>query len=514
MHVTNQSPLHSLPGVASTSTTAVVRAQQLPRQPSWLSGSNVGVAAAGATACALMAYGFYKMSQSESKQEMVANLIANTRDLEVLDKKRHIQKFIDHIWPTLHLTPPSSSIVDRFKQIVSISPDSDDLRSYLTTKISIVLTEHKDQSDELKEVICIHIIQNFEVYIQEATAHVQRDIEKDDNFRQTFGIQPGDFIVSLSACGKETHVEGKNPLIITLNNGKKIVYKPRSMAAEQLICHRANSLFANWNPPLGTYQVYNKPEENYGYCEFLVNQQRDNTFESLEDPALDEYVQRFMLMDQIGQVLGLSDMHAENVITVSKWPRLTDTEVVLLPTNTEGYKDAKQTTLIDGTSAGWIFYAHIEDVKNRIWIKENENTFILQDFAVQALGKKFVNILENYSRFVQPLSLVEREKIEETRQELKKNNHRIVLVGTEELISAIKQSLEIATEDFMTHLKKGLISWEIETEWDDPLQTAIRQHFKTDVENNDVPIFYFNPSTREVRYHNTRLGIIRPEAYS
>lgn len=514
MHVTNQSPLPSLSGVASTSTTAAVRAQQLPRQPSWLSGSNVGVAAAGVTACALMAYGFYKMSSSGSELETITHLIARTKDLEVVDKKRHIQQFIDRIWPTLHLTPPSSSIVDRLKQIGSISPDSDDLRSYLTTKISMVLTEHKDQSDELKEVICTHIIQNFEAYIQEVTAHVQHDIEKDDNFRQTFGIQPGDFIVSLSACGKETHVEGKNPLIITLSTGKKIVYKPRSMAAEKLICHRTNSLFANWNPPLGTYQIYNKPAENYGYCEFLVNQQRDNTFESLEDPALDEYAQRFMLLDQIGQALGLSDMHAENVITVSKWPCLTDTEVVLLPTNTQGYEDAKQTNLIDGTSAGWVFYAHIEDAKNRIWIKENENTFIFQDFAAQALGKKIVNILENYSEFVQPLSLVERQKIEETKQELKKSNHRIVLVGTEELISSIKQPLGIATEDFMIHLKKGLTSWGIETEWDDPLQTAIRQHFKTDVENNDVPIFYFTPSTREVFYHNTRLGIIRSEAYS
>lgn len=509
MHVTNQSPLPSLPERPDMPSISAVRAEQLPDQPSWLTGSHIGIAA-GATACALMAYYFYQ--KHETKLETTGQLVLATYDLKKdVDKQKQVYKFINHIWPTLRLTATPPSVLDRFKQIFVV-PSSPELKTYLANKILAVLTDHKSQSDELKERICQNIIHNFETYMQEVTTNVQRDIETDENFRQTFGIQPGDHITGMTTCGKETHVSGKNPLFITLqlNHGKKIVYKPRSMLAEQVICHQKDSLFASWDPPLLTYQVYNKPGQNYGYCEFLVNQESENTFELPEDDqALVEYAQKFFLLDRIGQALGLSDIHAENIITVRKQLALVDAEVVLVPTRTDGYQATGGTGILSGNSAGWKFYDYIDGAKNQVWIKQ-EGQVLKRNSAAQVLNEKLMTMS---GEPVTLLTAAEQQKIEGVKLALRGSRHRIILVGTEELVVLIKRPLETATKTFMTSLQDGLKSWGIEATQDEAWLTTIQNHFKTDLENNDVPVFQFDPVTRAVFYHGTQLGVIRADIY-
>jgi hypothetical protein len=506
MQVSPTPPIRDTKVVTETAT-AINRSNYLPQAPSWMNQETV-IVIGGAVVVALFIYFLKKSSQTapvappSNLNPAVSQLVATNPASQGLQEMRHnVKSFISTLWPNLDLdaccqTPQTG--MDRLLQHFTHREQKNELQQFLENKLLAVL-KHAAQPNELKIAICIRVIENFTTYLNHAIANVKNDIAHDPLFRATFGIDSRETIVSVTMSGQETHNGGHAPLFITLSSGTKIVYKPRSLISEQLLCGANNSLFARWNPPLPTYKIYNKADQNYGYTEFLVNLKRENTFNTPHDPRLDDYAKAFLRMDRIGRELGLSDIHADNVLTASMSPHLIDTEVILVPMG-EAYNAADKTGLLHGGAAGYKFYPILDDVKNKIWIKDEQGN----EIRAQAEGEEPVlsiltDKLIEYQAEIEKLTGEEEHQIDLLKEQLMPFPHRIVVIGTSILTSLIRKPLEEAKIEFLEDLQEGLLSWGFQATAGG-LEIA-RNHFETDLRNHDVPIFYFKPQTGEILYH-------------
>lgn len=101
-------------------------------------------------------------------------------------------------------------------------------------------------------------------------------------------------------------------------NKYKLIYKPRSIANESFF-----NKFVYWlNPaldqPLRAYQCLDK--EDYGWCEYIEKK------ECVSEQEVKDYYYRFGMLTAIIYVLGVSDMHYENLIACGEDPIIIDLE--------------------------------------------------------------------------------------------------------------------------------------------------------------------------------------------
>jgi len=379
---------------------------------------------------------------------------------------------------------------------------------FIVNKIAKILLDHQ-QPLEFKKQIIENVIANYISFFNIAVEQIQTDLKEDHRLLETFEIDPTMKTINIRVLGDETHNQGKNPLLIELSsNGKTIdktiVYKPRSMITEKLICG-PEGVFDAFHLPI--YKIYDK--KNYGYCEWLENNEEENRFESLEEIEL--YLNEFGLMDKIAGFLGLSDLHQGNVITSKKRPSLIDTEV-LVPAITEAYTSG----LVNGVTAGFVFEYNTH---NRIWITDN----LLNKQQIKTLNDPMMCCLDILTIFenlgvldktikkfkihegVREFEKNEIDIIHETQKALSDCRHRLILQGTTQLTLLIQEDLHKGFNDFYKNIITGLKEWGFIPEFE---KEELFKLFEQDVKNNDVPVFYFEPSTGVSYYGPLLLGKI------
>jgi len=300
---------------------------------------------------------------------------------------------------------------------------------FLTDKTTQVLLNHPQQSLELKSRVIDNILNNFSAYINEQMKIVAGDLRSDKELQRIFNLSDHDEVVSVTVLGHKTSNRGQVPLLFELKSGKKIVFKPRSLLPEVLLCGQEGLLCM---AGLRGYKIYNKG--SYGYTEYLENSQtQENVFlaktdhpQSIEDiPNLKKYTEKFILMDKIGRLVGLGDIHSGNIITVDSHPFLIDVEAIMLPVTVQGYRLAGGTCILSTPtnrypSAAYKFYKPLyksePKPKNKIWIQLPNGQFLDDDLATQIL-EKCVNqseyFIENYN-CRQPYSLEKNQQIKES----------------------------------------------------------------------------------------------------
>ncbi len=181
-------------------------------------------------------------------------------------------------------------------------------------------------------------------------------------------------LLEINQVGGETHNGGKKPAFVLLEaNGKQIqiVYKPRSIEVDNLICGKqkaslfsiANRLLAensNKNSPLPLQNSFsvlkkpwitlptfrqlsmNKPEEGaYGYAKFLPHQEGGCR---LKHEEMKTYYRTIGALQAISQIFGIRDLNEENVIAYKGLPHLIDLEVAF---NLESLRSGQKTELAD-----------------------------------------------------------------------------------------------------------------------------------------------------------------------
>ena len=499
-----------------------------------------------------------------SRCQLLINECAHLAPVETQEK---VKQFILHIWPTLELDPECGSVKGFWNWIWG-DEKSEKPMAFLQKKLASILLDHPSQSPGDKTILCFNSISHFNIFLSTAVDRIKFDIQYDAEFRETFNLDKDAKIKSIAPLGEETHNRGQIPLLIIFEDGKRIVYKPRSMITEELVCGHKNSLFKVFDE-LGVYVIYNK--DNYGYSEFL-----DNTRDPMNQTELNDYVKRLWDMELICKKLRISDIHSGNIIVSHNTPYIIDMEVVLLP-RSEAY-DLIGTNIYSGASAGFRFLDD-EDSKNIILVGTHDAQRSLSDLEcavdsypsmiyrkkeLEVQGK--LEILRNERRDLNALekaaadlaaqnkvvgglskhnkrrlkkmdaeiarlrseldsgearlrdlakgfkeitysdwTAVQKKELKRVKSLLKDHHHRIVLVGTMDLTTLIGIELSEAKEGFIKKIDEGLESWGFKSLVSSSL-SDILSAFAADFRNNDVPIFYHDPKNHVILYNGIKIG--------
>lgn len=465
--------------------------------------------------------------------EIIHELALSCRALNRMDCELRVEEYVrNHIWDKLSISPACNNEKNKTALIKK-------LFNLLHPQQSFPEDNH---SSEATQIIAINIVSNFSNFLSQSLETIELDIETNGRFRDLFDIPPHSPIQSLEMAGDETHNQGKVPLILTLEGGKRIVYKPRSLHAELALCgdlkscrdlpriagERA-SLFSRLGLP--TYTIYSTP--NYGYAAFLEN--RGNTFTTREE--LLHYYLECGKIEQIAQMMGMSDLHEDNFITLLRHCNLIDCEVISLPTQNNCFvtgffsggnsplkvasggnrielADSLITSLDTSLITDDVIRSRVQTVSGIREIVHNIGVYhILESFGVE-FNEALQSIREgNNSRVVEfrdratPL-------IPHYLAHLSNFSHRIILCETKHARTYIQDALDFNRSDLgwsnlSDEIATTLEEWGFEPD-SEVIDASVRSQFAKDVYNNDVPVFYYNRGF--VYYGNFQIG--GPKTYS
>jgi type 2 lantibiotic biosynthesis protein LanM len=166
-----------------------------------------------------------------------------------------------------------------------------------------------------------------------ATTEVLQRLEADfSDLQQKFGLTTPR-LVRYSASVSDAHNGHRGVVLLTFEDGAKLVYKPRNLGAEEAFGGWLDWL--NEQKPaldLKTYRILNR--NNYGWVEFIEAKPCES-----ENQVADFYRRCGMLL-AVFYLLGTTDCHQENIIACGAYPVMIDAEAVLSyrlqPDNAEG----------------------------------------------------------------------------------------------------------------------------------------------------------------------------------
>lgn len=173
----------------------------------------------------------------------------------------------------------------------------------------------------LARILCTSLIQWIE-YIHEVMDHLSYDESRIAKYILGKEVIPP--IMNIHAAGEDVHLGGRKVLVLTLESGQKIVYKPRTLHAEQ-----AFSEYIEQATELGLGLDFKSPRmivhENYGWAEF-ISQEPCTTPNEVRN-----YYRRAGALACLLMFVNGSDLHNENLIAHGPYPVLVDNEVLFDP---------------------------------------------------------------------------------------------------------------------------------------------------------------------------------------
>ncbi|KAF3361605.1 hypothetical protein PHSC3_001981 [Chlamydiales bacterium STE3] len=395
---------------------------------------------------------------------------------------------------------------------------SDNLCKHLSARILAVFDI--DGALENSQIIMVdNILSKFSSFISQIKNKVEKDVNQGKlNY---FEIAEDDTLVEMLALGKETHNKGKIPFKLIFRSGKEIIYKPRSMLPELLLCDEDEGLLRTFG--FGTYKVLNCEDEEsgsdrfYGYCEVLKNIQDNNTVSSNEE--LRDYFKKLCVLEKIAQSLGLSDLHYQNILIANQSPYLIDAEVFLIP----NFDQVGSGIFKSGDGAAYVFdCSRGTDPSlmglNRLWfadgylqkISGNENaaqlSYGITEEQLNLAGIQVENLLENIDMSQESNQEYE-TRIQEIYEILKQTRGRIVLLNTSSLNGVIVR-IDPAQEETLQPLVNAIREEveKLQLTFHEENLNLIKDQICVDIFNRDVPVFYYHDSANHLYYDNVLIG--------
>lgn len=128
-------------------------------------------------------------------------------------------------------------------------------------------------------------------------------------------------VVEISSNISDSHKKGNRVSILKLDNGTKIVYKPRSLKIEKVYFDFLGKINAGCK-----YEMY-EPKildcQEYGWEEFVY-------YKSCKtEDEIRRYFYRFGILIFGSYILNTNDLHEENVIAAGEYPIIIDAETIL-----------------------------------------------------------------------------------------------------------------------------------------------------------------------------------------
>jgi hypothetical protein len=388
-----------------------------------------------------------------------------------------------------------------FQSRVSPLESNPKLQQHLQKKVSKVLCSAVSPGSKVE--IINRAIENLTELIHTAQNRVNAD--RASGHLYCLGICQDDEIESIIPLGDETHNGGKIPLEIVFKSGKVIVYKPRSMLPEKLLCDSQKGILRH--EEFGTYGVICREDQSgnaYGYSELVQNKEEENTVVSSKD--VERYVQKFAVLERLSETLGISDLHYHNVITRRQEPCMIDAEVYLTPEGTSSGLQDKQLGPLYVFDISRGFDEQLKG-KNKLWfsssIKDSEKfEFGMEKNDLLSIGVDCDKIFKEAR--LRPETVKE---LAATKEAFAVTSGRYVPVSTSNLLG-LQEGLDHNNpktfEYFITDVKKRFnhLGFMFNTE----RLHAIKQALAKDILNHDVPIFHYDRDEGVILYHSIVIG--------
>lgn len=144
-----------------------------------------------------------------------------------------------------------------------------------------------------------------------------------DEVRHVFGITADDRFAGIKLGAGDTHNRGRTVVILTTEKGKKIVWKPHSLAVDNKFAELASDI-----AKFGTDYFYvplSLDKTSYGWQEFIERKDCPNKV------GASNFYRRFGAWLFISYILGTTDMHFENLIANGDVPVVVDLETLFQP---------------------------------------------------------------------------------------------------------------------------------------------------------------------------------------
>lgn len=389
----------------------------------------------------------------------------------------------------------------KFKAEVGRSALNPKFAKYLSDKIFDVCA--RPISSEGKQAIIRNLIEDATQLMSRSSKRLNSDIKS--GALKSLGIDENAVVDKMEPLGDESHNFGKIPLLITFKDGKSIVYKPRSMTPEKVLCDKQTGLFAELG--FGTYDVVCRTDTDgqYGYAEFIQNKPEENTVRSAGE--VHDYLQKLCILDKVGQQLGLSDLHYLNIITKNKEPFVIDAEVFLNPPGVEtGIMDSQNGSAVmfdlsTGTIKQW-------NGKNRIWFDPSmetrgafKNYMFDQDLSKIGIDRNKIHDQTSIAGSIMAKTQLAKEALQEEKG-------RLVLIDTKSLKDSMLNIDPKAPEtanSLIDSIRENIEGYEGFV-FNDSAIPAIREQIMIDAAHNDIPTFYINSRTNEILYNGVVIG--------
>ena len=145
--------------------------------------------------------------------------------------------------------------------------------------------------------------------------------DKEGINRRFFPDCPAQRIQTLNGGESDSHKGGRKVYILELDNGEKLVYKPRSLRVDEAWEAFLQWVTQNIGVPYWWNKAWNRGE--YGWCGW-VEAKTCQTYEELE-----KYYLRNGILLCISYLLGTEDLHYENLIAHGEYPVVVDLEMAV-----------------------------------------------------------------------------------------------------------------------------------------------------------------------------------------
>lgn len=128
-------------------------------------------------------------------------------------------------------------------------------------------------------------------------------------------------ILNIQTDISDSHKKGATVCILTLDNGKKVVYKPRSLKIENVYQKFLNYLSKGCKYKMGYFKVIDCKQ--YGWEEFISYRT------CYKKEEIRRYYYRFGVLIFCNYILNTNDLHEENLVAAGEYPIIIDAETIL-----------------------------------------------------------------------------------------------------------------------------------------------------------------------------------------
>jgi hypothetical protein len=346
-----------------------------------------------------------------------------------------------------------------------------------------------------------------------------------DKLRDNFGLQGT--LKHIELTGSDFHNGGQQVVIIHSSGGQKVVYKPRSLAADAALVDSQNSLFAllnSYGAKLQTMKTLAEKDEA-GYAEF-VQHQPEKTGEEIHD-----YYYRMGQLAVATKLLGVNDLHYENIMAAGPGPTIVDAEtsfqlhvmaartfsstalnegiykyVSIKDLNTSNnffYTATERDEWADDTNRSkpeWKYFIEKKRRGDLIGGGPYEKSFLagIDDF-VNIITKHSDEIIKRTADKVDNLECIRVVPVSTSIFKVFMSNYRVL--SRSENQEDIKD-IDLLVKECYKEVKKGLTKYGYNIDSEENIHKLIIDNFNS----GDVPILHYNGKIKKLIWNKTEVG--------